>query len=98
MEPFEIERHRRQERFSDLGNRIGDVVANELISVDITPEIARRGIDVAVARFAGVYPAGMIANIAQVEINLQIERRARAAAAPKPERKDRFGRPIREAS
>lgn len=73
-----------------------DVVAQFLASRDITPAVEQQVIDIALRRFSGQLPDGMIVKFAARQIGVEEERRQIAAATPKPQRKDRFGRPIRE--
>ncbi len=96
MEPFEIEHLRRDERQIEIGCRVFDAAAQFLASREITPDVEQAVIDMTLRRFAGQLPDGMIVRFTARQIGVEEERRRRAAAAPKPARKDRFGRPIRE--
>ena len=96
MEPYEIEMHRRNEKWQDIGCRVFDVVAQFLASREITPQVEQQALDIALRQFAGQLPDGMIIKFAARQIGVDEERRRIAKAAPKPPRKDRFGRPIRE--
>ncbi len=88
--PQEIAHLRRQEQFSDLGNRISDFIILDIVAArDFTQgvrwELGRK----AGAQFRGEFPAEMIASIVGAQITIETAKRAEVArlrALPKPKR------------
>jgi len=93
-EEHEIEHDRREERTTALCCRIFDFVANYYISREINIETQIACLNEAFARFRNFLPEGMIANLVKVQMAEELKRNRDAALAPKPIRKDIFGRPI----
>lgn len=81
MEQTEIGQLRREERFKDIGNRVGDAVAYDL---QAAPSLTRAVRDAAVAKAVRLYgselPAGIIAALIDVQVARESEARQRAEA------------------
>jgi hypothetical protein len=92
---LELAQLRREAAWQDLGNRIGDFVATQLIDSKkpITMPDCNRILNEAVARFARELPPQMIAQLVQAQISVEAERRRQVAMLPQPVKRDRFGRP-----
>ena len=72
---------RRQEQFTDVGNRIGDLVAYPLqMAPEINDAVRASAINAAVEKFRVALPPGVIAAIVDKQIEAEIETRQRSAA------------------
>jgi len=93
----EINQQRRDERFQDIGCKIFDFIAQFCVEhpqLDLTAK--REGVRLAIEKFRDILPEGMIYNLACRQYDVEEARNKAYAAAPKPVRKDIYGRPIIE--
>jgi len=91
---LEIYQQRRDEQNQELFCQIFDFVSQWFVSRETTLPNEREVIDLAIEKFKGRLPEGMIYNLAARQIGIEEERRRIIAALPKPVRRDIFGRPI----
>jgi len=92
---LEIQNHRREMQNQELFCEIYDFIAQFFVSRETTNENGHEAINLAIRKFKGRLPDGMIFNLAARQIGIEEERRRIAAALPPPVRKDIFGRPIK---